>query len=286
MKMPYQHLLVCSDILVAARGGHIYTFNIRDGSHIGSYRHPSLEKHCVSKDAGTDPSKSLDGAASQEQGDTNGGGPALKRRKVTLDDDEEPGTAEDQIQRPETDSHGNGEGQNRQKRKKGIPGAREIPESPFITCLEATADSRYVVAVTGQDKNIQVFEHDGKGNLKKLSDRYAFSRPSGCDLLTHDAQEPCLSGPAPSSSRRTTPPSSQPTSSATYTPSRSLPKKALGRRRNRQAPLDRVGLKPTSLRSTPRGTARPWRSNSVRGMLPLNPETLSPRRQRLSIPCS
>jgi len=71
-------------------------------------------------------------------------------------------------------------------------------ERPFIHALTATADNHHVVAITGSDKTLWVFEHDGAGNLEQLSQRYALppfhlfqklktdSHPQG------DAQAPLL----------------------------------------------------------------------------------------------
>lgn len=46
------------------------------------------------------------------------------------------------------------------------------PEAPFVVLLTATSDGSHVVAVTGQDKTLWVFEHDGKGSLEQVSQRY------------------------------------------------------------------------------------------------------------------
>lgn len=45
---------------------------------------------------------------------------------------------------------------------------------PMVQCLCVTADGKHVVAATGSDKTIWVFEHDGNGQLTLLSQRYVF----------------------------------------------------------------------------------------------------------------
>lgn len=45
----------------------------------------------------------------------------------------------------------------------------------MVISLESTSDGQHVVAVTGQDKTVWTFEHDGKGKLKQLSERYRLS---------------------------------------------------------------------------------------------------------------
>jgi tRNA (guanine-N(7)-)-methyltransferase subunit TRM82 len=45
------------------------------------------------------------------------------------------------------------------------------PDIPMVQCMSVTADGKHVVAVTGSDKTIWVFEHDGNGKLTLLSQR-------------------------------------------------------------------------------------------------------------------
>lgn len=48
------------------------------------------------------------------------------------------------------------------------------PDIPMVQCLSVTMDGKHVVAATGSDKTIWVFEHDGSGRLTLLSQRYVF----------------------------------------------------------------------------------------------------------------
>lgn len=45
------------------------------------------------------------------------------------------------------------------------------PDIPMIQCMVVTKDGKHLVAVTGSDKTIWVFEHDGNGKLTKISQR-------------------------------------------------------------------------------------------------------------------
>jgi hypothetical protein len=46
------------------------------------------------------------------------------------------------------------------------------PDIPMVQCMSVTVDGKHVVAVTGSDKTIWVFEHDGNGLLTLISQRY------------------------------------------------------------------------------------------------------------------
>lgn len=44
MKVPFQSLQVCGDVLFAARGGNIHSFGLVDGSHISCWKYPVEKK--------------------------------------------------------------------------------------------------------------------------------------------------------------------------------------------------------------------------------------------------
>lgn len=62
-------------------------------------------------------------------------------------------------------------------KKQAKKGGRSKPsdfsgqEKPYVNLLKATPSGSHLIAVTGMDKNVWVFEHDGKGQLKQLSQR-------------------------------------------------------------------------------------------------------------------
>lgn len=91
------------------------------------------------------------------------GPPPSKRRRVGSDggDDEEMGNdAVDEARIPEAES--------KEKVKEKDP---KHQERPFLHALSVTPDGRHLVALTGSDKTIWVFERDGSGHLKLLSQR-------------------------------------------------------------------------------------------------------------------
>ncbi len=69
------------------------------------------------------------------------------------------------------DAPANGEKSQKNRKTKWTP---PKPELPFVVLLTATEDGSHVIAVTGQDKTLWVFEHDGKGSLKEVSQRYDY----------------------------------------------------------------------------------------------------------------
>ncbi|KAI1021769.1 hypothetical protein LB505_009039 [Fusarium chuoi] len=46
-----------------------------------------------------------------------------------------------------------------------------VPDRPVITHLTSTLDGSHILAITGHDKAIWVFENDGKGSLNQISKR-------------------------------------------------------------------------------------------------------------------
>jgi len=44
-------------------------------------------------------------------------------------------------------------------------------EAPAVIALASTRRGDHVIVVTGEDKSIRVFEHDGRGQLRQISQR-------------------------------------------------------------------------------------------------------------------
>jgi tRNA (guanine-N(7)-)-methyltransferase subunit TRM82 len=83
---------------------------------------------------------------------------------------DEPAVTQDKSQ---GDGNGAQDGQkkkNRQAYAKGRMSVR-VPDQPFITHLQVTSTGSHLVAISGHDKTIWVFEHNGQGSLKALSQR-------------------------------------------------------------------------------------------------------------------
>ncbi|KAL1899651.1 tRNA (guanine-N(7)-)-methyltransferase non-catalytic subunit trm82 [Ceratocystis pirilliformis] len=68
------------------------------------------------------------------------------------------------------------------KNKKIKPQTAVQQDKPIITLLSVTSDGKHVVAVSGHDKAIWVFEHDGRGKLMQSSKRTMPKRPCGIAL--------------------------------------------------------------------------------------------------------
>ncbi|KAI1416036.1 hypothetical protein F5Y13DRAFT_141340 [Hypoxylon sp. FL1857] len=172
MELPYQCLtrLGQSSILCAAKGTSIHTFDLDSGaSFLSSWTHPATKK--VENSEAQEREIGREGQDLNEQ--ESGQRPSKKRK---LDSDGNPNVEEQnsQADTKAVEAAANGNGKNKQKAE---PRGQQ-PEFPFVSLVAATEDGSYVVAVTGQDKTLWVFEHDGKGTLKELSQRVMPKRPS------------------------------------------------------------------------------------------------------------
>ncbi|KAK0754212.1 hypothetical protein B0T18DRAFT_424635 [Schizothecium vesticola] len=203
MSRPYHLLAVCGNFVFAASGSDIYSLN-SNLEQLSSWKHPvRQEKGVVDPSLAPQESPAPDSPAPE--------GPPTKRRRV-----EEPS------QEPET-TNGNGadaepqtqKGRRRLKKEKKAAQKPTNPpqERPFVQSLLATTDGRHIVAITGSDKTIWVFEHDGAGHLTQLSQRPMPKRP--CSIaLTPDNQTILSADNAPPTpaplSRSSTPSGPQP----------------------------------------------------------------------------
>lgn len=197
MKLPFHSVQVCGDILFAARGGNLHSFKLTDGSHISSWKYPLEKKGAlrpedrlvisVSEESTPNPSQDghegppakrvkLDAATSAPGENGKQAGAPSAESKEAKDDTKE--TQGDQSKDTPNGKRG--------KVANPRPGPRSQPsERPMVIILTATADGKYIIAVT-QCKSIWVFEHDGLGNLKQLSRRYV---ASDCTREAADVQK-------------------------------------------------------------------------------------------------
>ncbi|KAK3329645.1 hypothetical protein B0H66DRAFT_541700 [Apodospora peruviana] len=166
MALPYQVLKVCGNIVFAARGCNIYSFN-------SALECVSAWKYPVKQETGQDGSTPASTAPPTPEG------PPTKRRRVEPDQ--------------ESASNGNGDvasaeapklTKKQQRKKEPKPKQNPPSERPFIQGLYATSDCHHIVAITGSDKTIWVFEHDGAGRLKHLSNRMMSKRPCALAITT------------------------------------------------------------------------------------------------------
>ncbi|KAI0537616.1 hypothetical protein GGR58DRAFT_471232 [Xylaria digitata] len=184
MGLPFQCLsrLGRSALFCAAKGCSIQTFDLATTPQpLFSWTHPSLQQ----ADNANQAKETHEGPDEGDEGEQAGQQPPSKRRKLSSDDVESNvGTDDKQgtLDTPGALADGK-KGQKKGKAKWTPP----KPELPFVVLLTATEDGSHVIAVTGQDKTLWVFEHDGKGLLKEVSQRAMPKRP--CSLaLTADGQ--------------------------------------------------------------------------------------------------
>jgi tRNA (guanine-N(7)-)-methyltransferase subunit TRM82 len=158
MKVPYSQVHVHGPVIFAARSGWIDSFNVQDGNHISTWKHPdstNVEKtEERDGDAAAEPPSKRQKTSEAEDVST------LKTADVAQDGNGETGSAE--------------KGQN-SKKAKAAPKSQmsRAPDRPVVIQLTGTSDGKHIVAVTGHDKAIWVFEHDGEGHLKQLGKRSA-----------------------------------------------------------------------------------------------------------------
>jgi tRNA (guanine-N(7)-)-methyltransferase subunit TRM82 len=150
MAIPYHLLKACGNFIFAAQGSNIHSFNSAL-EHISTWKYPVKQ--------GDEPS----GQATEPQDSPALEGPPTKRRKV--EDGQDPAS------NGHATESANGQGKTKSVEKYAHP----AHEKPFIQELYVTTDGRHLVAITGSDKTIWVFEHDGAGNLKQLSQRQVFT---------------------------------------------------------------------------------------------------------------
>ncbi|KND95004.1 tRNA (guanine-N(7)-)-methyltransferase non-catalytic subunit trm82 [Tolypocladium ophioglossoides CBS 100239] len=207
MKIPYNRVHARGDVLFAARGGKIHSFSLHDGKHISTWQHPDVEK--VADVVKATSKAQNEATVAMEVDDAQGADesePPAKRQRRQDDDDADNApagdsetTAADAATQEKDKVHNNGEGKeegkNKNKNKKGKFESKghhfaRVPDRPVITQVTSTADGRHVLAVSGHDKIIWVFEHDGQGRLTQLSQRTMPKRPSAV-TITPDSQIIC-----------------------------------------------------------------------------------------------
>lgn len=161
MRIPYQCMTRCGDILVAARGSSIDAFKLQDGSILSTWTASASPKAELASDsttnlaAQTTKSSSIDGAL-----DTT---PPAKKRKLSPTD-QSPVPAQVEVKNE------------KRKQNNRSSSVSSGLNAPAVIVLASTTDGKHVIAVTGEDKCIRVFEHvkgkDDGQRLKQLSQRY------------------------------------------------------------------------------------------------------------------
>jgi tRNA (guanine-N(7)-)-methyltransferase subunit TRM82 len=158
MLLPYQCVQKCGGVFVAATVSRIDTFDIENGSWLSSWNCPAapIDKY-KTEDKTEDDGRIVEAPAQSDFPDSNilESGPPPKKRRLSAGDNA----------KETTTSKANGHN------PKAIAAAKQRQRAPAIVTLKCTKDGNHVIAVTGEDKSIRVLEHDGKGQLRQLSQR-------------------------------------------------------------------------------------------------------------------
>ena len=160
MSHPYQCLCYCQQdsqletgILVGASGCYIHTFSAHNGRYLSTW--PSLENIAHVRSTGSRSENDSEVPCLQNSFQNDFERPT-KRQKTSLARDESGSSAEIVVA---VDSD-NGESLGPQQ-----------PLKPPITKLAGTSNGQIVVAVTGDDKCIRVFDLAADGTLTQRSER-------------------------------------------------------------------------------------------------------------------
>ena len=158
---PYQCLYYCQQasqsgagILVGASGCYIHTFSAQNGKHLSTW--PSFGKYVQSRSIGENNriDSEVPGRRITLQGDSER---SPKRQKMSLARDESGSSSAEIVVAGDSDD-----------------GERSSPEQPPrtpIVKLAGTSNGQQIVATTGEDKCIRVFNLAADGTLTQLSER-------------------------------------------------------------------------------------------------------------------
>ncbi|KAM0283601.1 hypothetical protein ACHAQH_002379 [Verticillium albo-atrum] len=213
MKLPYNFLLQSGTVLFAARGGKIHAFDSLDGALLSTWQHPDVDKLAEAAASKTEPDtedantsvsapkatgdpSAIDVAADVEVEE----GPPAKRQRVQGGQDAQPAKNEEamDIDEPSAEDQKKGSGfKNRKQKQKERQDRQGGPivrgtygrnvEQPLITHMMVTSSGSHLVAISGHDKTIWTFEHDGRGSLTLFSRRPMPKRPCTA-LISPDDQ--------------------------------------------------------------------------------------------------
>lgn len=165
--MPYQCMQKRGNFLFAASGSKICLFGLDSGSFLASGDCKPLEdqrKEVSGEEeaAGTPLEEKLEGVVDTRKDDSS---PPAKKRRLSatengLNENSKGPQKKERQQRPNTMTDNT----------KGF-------EAPFITAMVVTSSGQHVIAVTGEDKSIRVFEtratqKGGDYRLEQVSCRY------------------------------------------------------------------------------------------------------------------
>jgi tRNA (guanine-N(7)-)-methyltransferase subunit TRM82 len=159
-RMPYQCMVKCGNLLIAARGASLDSFSLENGSLLSTWKCPSTQGigHGqppleVTTKLATQPTES-----SSVEITIDASSPA-KKRKLSASE-----LADSKLVSKE----------GKKKQNSRSDAVASGLEAPAVIALAVTEACRHVIAITAEDKSIRVFENgqeDGIHQLKQINQR-------------------------------------------------------------------------------------------------------------------
>ncbi|CAD6564471.1 MAG: Uroporphyrinogen decarboxylase in heme biosynthesis [Alectoria sarmentosa] len=177
----YQCLAYCqpasqsqTGILVGAFGSFIHTFSAQNGRYLSTW--PSLETTAQTRSIGQNDEKESE-VSNQKSSSQDDSKRPPKRQKLSPAKDDSGNFSAEIVVAGDSD---NGESTRYQQ-----------PSNPPIIKLAGTSAGQHVIAVTGEDKCIRVFDLAADGILMQLSERAMPKRPCAIALTPDDSTILC-----------------------------------------------------------------------------------------------
>lgn len=161
MSHPYQCLTYCQQasqsetgILVGASGSYIHTFSAQNGRYLSTW--PFVESTKQTRSIGQKIGNKSEVRHSKISPQDDSSRPS-KRQKLSPVRDESGSSSAEIVVAGDSDD--------------GDSSSPQQPSNPPVIKLAATSTGQYVIAVTGEDKCIRVFDLAADGTLTQLSER-------------------------------------------------------------------------------------------------------------------
>ena len=173
MRIPYSQVHVSGDIIFAARSGQIHTFSLESRELLDTWKHPDVFKVTEALKGGALEAEDAEPADVPEESE-----PPAKRQRTISDEDVSTSNVTEGV--PNTGGKTRDVTEESGRKGKRAKGKRQgktqrihsgVPDRPIVTHLTSANDGKYLLAVTGHDKTVWVFEHDGQGHIKVLAQR-------------------------------------------------------------------------------------------------------------------
>ncbi|KAK0118877.1 tRNA (guanine-N(7)-)-methyltransferase non-catalytic subunit trm82 [Cadophora gregata f. sp. sojae] len=191
-QMPYQCMETCGNILVAARGSSIDSFSLENGSLLSTWTCPASSDTTQTEKASASEiqkkAASLEPVVPTGEVDAGEDGPPAKKRKLSSGIIEET-NEDDSSLTPDTKQEQQDGKKKKPKHNNRSEAIASGLQAPAVIALAATKDGKHVIAVTGEDKSIRVFEsleEGGSQRLQQLSQRAMPKRPCSITITADD----------------------------------------------------------------------------------------------------